>query len=72
MYLASSFTLTILWSYLNFPAKAHSVDLSYYSKSETGPVDGLEWWQVYNELTDFNAMYANEFFAKYGPNGPKP
>jgi hypothetical protein len=62
------FNLTILWSYFNFPARPHGINYFMYSKADTGTVSGYDWWEVYNQYTDFYHMYAARYFAIYGDN----
>ena len=62
----SDFTLTVIWSYFNLPSHSQSIDIFWFSRRETGPLQGLEWYQIYNAYTDIYMAYANEYFAKYG------
>jgi hypothetical protein len=62
----TNFSVTVIWSYLNQPSHPHAIDLFLTTTRETGPVAGLDWWQIYNAYTDLNMSVANEYFSVYG------
>ena len=57
-----NFTLTIIWSYLNKPSHPHAIDFFISTRVETGPIRGLQWFEIYNLYTDLNMTHAEEYF----------
>lgn len=60
------FTLTVIWSYLNKPSHPQAIDFFLSTKEETGPIRGLNWYEIYNLYTDLNMTHAEEYFRAYG------
>jgi hypothetical protein len=61
-----NFTLTVIWSYLNKPSHPQAIDFFLVTKAETGPIRGLQWFEIYNLYTDLNMTHAQEYFKMYG------
>lgn len=59
------YEIAVIWSYFNFPALPHAINLVPFTTVDLGAADGLEWWQVYNTYTDFNMAYANTYFTQF-------
>jgi hypothetical protein len=59
------YELVVIWSYFNFPAQPHAINLVPYSVKKEGPVGGLEWWEVYNLFTDMNQAYSDRYFDTF-------
>ena len=62
----SNFTLTVIWSYLNKPSHPHAIDFFLGTKRESGPIKGLDWFEIYNLYTDLYMVHAEEYFRVYG------
>ncbi len=62
----SNFTLTVIWSYLNKLSHPHAIDFFLGTKNETGPIKGLDWFEIYNLYTDLYMTHATEYFRVYG------
>lgn len=63
-----SFTITLIWSYLNQPSHPQAIDFFLCTTREGGPIAGFEWWQIYNLYTDLHMANASEYFEVYGKN----
>jgi hypothetical protein len=63
-----NFTLTVIWSYLNKPSHPQAIDFFLSTKAETGPVRGLQWFEIYNLYTDLNMIHAQEYLKIYDNN----
>jgi hypothetical protein len=61
-----SFTLTVIWSYLNKPSHPQAIDFFLSTKAETGPIRGLHWFEIYNLYSDLYMTHAQEYFKIYG------
>ncbi|PTP78631.1 hypothetical protein [Vibrio splendidus] len=59
------FSVTIIWSYLNYPSHPHAIDFFLTTTVETGPSEGWEWGDIYNLYTDLNMDVAKEYFEVY-------
>jgi hypothetical protein len=59
----SNFTLTVIWSCLNQPSHPQAIDFFVGTQRETGPMRGLEWFEIYNLYTEINMTHAQEYFA---------
>lgn len=62
----SSFTLTVIWSYLNRPSHPQAIDFFIGTNRENGPMRGLEWFEIYNLYTDLYMTHAQEYFRTFG------
>ncbi|MCZ3380400.1 hypothetical protein [Rhizobium sp. AG207R] len=56
------YEVTVLWSYFNFAAPPHALNVAPFSTEETGVVPGYQWQEVYNLYTDLNMAYAEAYF----------
>lgn len=63
-----NFTLTVIWSYLNKPSHLQAIDFFLSTKVETGPIRGLQRFEIYNLYTNLNMIHAQEYFKIYGCN----
>lgn len=60
------FSVTLIWSYLNQPSHPHAIDFFLSTTKESGPIEGFEWWQIYNLYTDLYMASAREYFNVFG------
>ncbi len=64
----NNFTLTVIWSYLNKPSHPQALDFFLSTRDVTGPISGLQWFEIYNLYTDLYMTHAQEYFKIYGDN----
>jgi hypothetical protein len=63
----SDYRITLLWSYFNFPALEHSINIVPCTTKETGPSPGGEWRDIYNMYTDLYGVYSDAYFRAHYP-----
>ncbi|WP_432731291.1 hypothetical protein [Variovorax sp. W6] len=60
------YTLTVIWSFLDRASHPQAVDFFLSTNKETGPIRGLQWFEIYNVYTDLYMAHAQEYFRIYG------
>lgn len=63
----SDYRITLLWSYFNFPALEHSINIVPYTTKENGPSPGREWQEIYDLYTDLYGVYSDAYFKTHDP-----
>jgi hypothetical protein len=63
-----NFTLTVIWSYLNKQSHPQAIDFFLSTRDATGPIRGLQWFEIYNLYADLYMTHAEEYVKNYSDN----